>query len=323
MFIDKAQITIKAGNGGNGCCSFRREAFIPKGGPNGGDGGNGGNVVFVAAPGEQTLQDFLYTRRFTAENGIPGKSKDMHGRRGKDLKIKDTPDKEVVVAYGGKGGRGNTRFATSVNRAPREHEPGEKTEPIPVELELKMIADAGLVGFPNAGKSTLLSAISNAKPKVAPYPFTTRHPVVGVVEYPDFRTLLMADVPGLLDGAHRNVGLGHSFLRHIERTKILIYVLDMAGVDGRNPCDDLKTLKKELELYMKDLSRRASLIIANKMDLPESAENLKLLRKKVRGIPIVPISAATDRSFDTVRNAIRAALEKRIADESRHGGRKN
>ena len=342
MFVDKAQITIKAGNGGNGCCSFRREAFIPKGGPNGGDGGNGGNVVFVAAPGEQTLQDFLYTRRFAAENGVPGKGKDMHGRRGKDLKIKvppgtivrsietgevladiDTPDKEVVVAYGGKGGRGNTRFATSVNRAPREHEPGEKTEPIPVELELKMIADVGLVGFPNAGKSTLLSAISNAKPKVAPYPFTTRHPVVGVVEYPDFRTLLMADVPGLLDGAHRNVGLGHSFLRHIERTKILIYVLDMAGVDGRNPCDDLKTLKKELDLYMKDLSRRASLIVANKMDLPESAENLKLLRKKVRGIPIVPISAATDRSFDTVRNAIRAALEKRIADESRPGGLKN
>ncbi len=327
MFVDKAQITIKAGNGGNGCCSFRREAFIPKGGPNGGDGGNGGNVIFVAAPGEQTLQDFLYTRRFAAENGIPGKGKDMHGRRGKDLKIKvppgtivrnaetgeimadiDAVDKEVIVAYGGRGGRGNTRFATSVNRAPREHEPGEKTEPIPVELELKMIADVGLVGFPNAGKSTLLSAISNAKPKVAPYPFTTLHPVVGVVDYPDFKNLLVADVPGLLDGAHRNVGLGHSFLRHIERTKILVYVLDMAGVDGRNPCDDLKTLKKELELYMKNLSKRACLIIANKMDLPESEENLKQLRKKVRGIKIIPISAVADHSFDKVKDAIRSAL---------------
>ena len=225
----------------------------------------------------------------------------------------DSIEKEVTVARGGKGGRGNTRFASSVNRAPREHEPGEKTESLQVDLELKMIADVGLVGFPNAGKSTLLSAVSNAKPKVAPYPFTTLHPVVGMVHYPDFKNILLADVPGLLDGAHRNVGLGHSFLRHIERTKMLVYVLDMGGVDGRNPCDDLKTLKKELELYMKGLSRRACLVIANKMDLPESAENLKQLKKHVRGIKIIPISAATDVSFDTVKDALRDGLEKSSA----------
>ena len=317
MFIDKAEITIKAGNGGNGCCSFRREAFIPKGGPDGGDGGNGGNVVFVAAPGEQSLQDFIFNRRFAAQNGIPGKSKDMHGRNGANVLIKvppgtivrnletgeimadiDTPDKQVVVLYGGKGGRGNRRFATSVNRAPREHEPGEKTEPVAVELELKMIADIGLVGFPNAGKSTLLSCISNANPKIAPYPFTTRHPVIGQVEMPDFSTYLVADVPGLLDGAHRNVGLGHEFLRHIERTKMLLYVLDMAGVDGRNPVDDLKVLQNELELYLKGLSERAVFVIANKMDLPESADNLKELKKNLpKGLKVIPISAANDGSY--------------------------
>ena len=317
MFIDKAEITIKAGNGGNGCCSFRREAFIPKGGPDGGDGGNGGNVVFVAAPGEQSLQDFIFNRRFAAQNGIPGKSKDMHGRNGANVLIKvppgtivrnletgeimadiDTPDKQVVVLYGGKGGRGNRRFATSVNRAPRDHEPGEKTEPVAVELELKMIADIGLVGFPNAGKSTLLSCISNANPKIAPYPFTTRHPVIGQVEMPDFSTYLVADVPGLLDGAHRNVGLGHEFLRHIERTKMLLYVLEMAGVDGRNPVDDLKVLQNELELYLKGLSERAVFVIANKMDLPESADNLKELKKNLpKGLKVIPISAANDGSY--------------------------
>ena len=335
MFIDKAQITIKAGNGGNGCCSFRREAFIPKGGPDGGDGGNGGNVVFAAAPGEQSLQDFIFNHRFAAQNGQPGKGKDMHGRNGADVVIKvppgtlirnaetgeliadiDAPDKRVTVLYGGKGGRGNRKFATSVNRAPREHEPGEKTEPVEVELELKMLADIGLVGFPNAGKSTLLSCISNANPKIAPYPFTTRHPVIGLVKMPDFSTYLVADVPGLLDGASENVGLGHEFLRHIERTKMLLYVLDMAGVDGRNPADDLKVLKHELEMYQKGLSKRAVCIIANKMDLPESAENLKELKKKVRGLKIIPVSAATDGSFDDLTKYLyQALLERRRQEE--------
>ena len=334
MFIDKAQITINAGNGGNGCCSFRREAFIPKGGPDGGDGGNGGNVVFAAAPGEQSLQDFIFNHRFAAQNGQPGKGKDMHGRNGADVVIKvppgtlvrnaetgeliadiDAPDKRVTVLYGGKGGRGNRKFATSVNRAPREHEPGEKTEPLEVELELKMLADIGLVGFPNAGKSTLLSCISTANPKIAPYPFTTRHPVIGLVKMPDFSTFLVADVPGLLDGASENVGLGHEFLRHIERTKMLLYVLDMAGVDGRKPADDLKVLKHELEMYQKGLSKRAVCIIANKMDLPESAENLKELKKKVRGLKIIPVSAATDGSFDDLTEYLHQALLERRRQE--------
>ncbi|MBO7147309.1 MAG: GTPase ObgE [Lentisphaeria bacterium] len=337
MFVDKAQITIKAGDGGNGCCSFRREAFIPKGGPDGGDGATGGNVVFVAAPGEQSLQDFLFNRRFAAKNGGNGKGKDMHGRNGADVIIKvppgtiirrvdtdevladiDTIDKQVVVLRGGKGGRGNARFATSVNRAPREHEPGEKTEPVLVELELKLIADVGLVGFPNAGKSTLLSALSNAKPKIAPYPFTTRHPVIGTVEMPEFKSFLMADVPGLLDGAHRNVGLGHEFLRHIERTKILLYVLDMAGIDGRNPVDDLTVLQNELELYLKGLSSRAVYVIANKMDLEESQENLKVLKRKFgRKIKILPISAATDESFDKLKKTIWEALLEARENENK------
>ena len=337
MFVDKAQITIKAGDGGNGCCSFRREAFIPKGGPDGGDGATGGNVVFVAAPGEQSLQDFLFNRRFAAKNGGNGKGKDMHGRNGADVIIKvppgtiirrvdtdevladiDTIDKQVVVLRGGKGGRGNARFATSVNRAPREHEPGEKTEPVLVELELKLIADVGLVGFPNAGKSTLLSALSNAKPKIAPYPFTTRHPVIGTVEMPEFKSFLMADVPGLLDGAHRNVGLGHEFLRHIERTKILLYVLDMAGIDGRNPVDDLTVLQNELELYLKGLSSLAVYVIANKMDLEESQENLKVLKRKFgRKIKILPISAATDESFDKLKKTIWEALLEARENENK------
>lgn len=324
MFVDKANIIVKAGDGGNGCCSFRREAFIPKGGPSGGDGGPGGDVIVVADPGEQSLLDFIYNRFFPAEKGVDGKSKDMHGRRGRNLRIRvplgtivrdlatgetladiDEAGKEVVIAKGGKGGRGNARFATSVNRAPREHEPGEKVDQREVELELKLIADIGLVGFPNAGKSTLLGAVSNARPKVAPYPFTTLHPVVGVMEYTDFKRVTVADIPGLIDGAHRNAGLGHAFLRHIERTKALTCILDMAGVDGRKPLDDYHTLMRELELYMKGLSSRVAIILANKMDLPESAANLELLKAELPDMEILPMSAATDASFDALKNRLR------------------
>lgn len=334
MFVDRADITIKAGDGGDGCCSFRREAFVPKGGPNGGDGAPGGDIIFIGDPGEQSLLNFIYNRRFQAQDGGDGKGKDMHGRSGKPLYIKvppgtlvynretndlladiDEPYKEVVVAVGGRGGRGNARFASSVNRAPREHEPGEKTEPVEIRLELKMIADIGLVGYPNAGKSTFLSAVSNARPKVAPYPFTTLHPVIGVMEYPDFAKITVADIPGLIDGAHLNAGLGHYFLRHIERTKMLVYVLDMAGVDGRNPLDDLKVLQKELEEYMKGLSRRALVILANKMDLPEAAGNLEELQldEAAEGLEIIPLSAASDPDFSAVKERLRFLLEEKAS----------
>ena len=224
----------------------------------------------------------------------------------------DSAEKSVVVARGGRGGKGNARFATSTNRAPRERELGEKVESMRVELELKMIADIGLVGFPNAGKSTILAGISNANPKIAPYPFTTLHPVIGVVQYDDFSTLLVADVPGLIDGAHRNVGLGHTFLRHIERTKMLVYVLDAAGVDGRDPLEDLKTLKKELELYMEGLSSRAGIVVANKKDLPESAENIRNLKKHLpKGLKLITVSALTDPDLTELKTLIRTELEKR------------
>ena len=335
MFVDRAEITVKAGNGGNGCCSFRREAFVPKGGPNGGDGGDGGDVIFVASTGELTLSDFVFNRHFSAENGGDGRSKDMHGRRGQNLIIKvplgtiirnketgdvladiDEAGAEVVIAKGGHGGRGNARFATPSNRAPREHEPGEVTEPLELGLELKLIADVALVGYPNAGKSTLLSRISNAHPKVAAYPFTTLHPVIGVMEYPDFRKVTVADIPGLIDGAHLNRGLGHYFLRHIERTKLLIYLVDLGGVDGRDPNDDVRILKNELEAYMEGLSSRAKIVLANKTDLVENQDAIDdFILNAEDGLEVIPISAMNDASFDQVKQRIRELLDEIAAQQ--------
>ncbi|MDD3155075.1 MAG: GTPase ObgE [Victivallaceae bacterium] len=312
MFVDKATIRVSGGNGGNGCCSFRREKFVPRGGPDGGDGGSGGNVVLRADFGEQSLIDLMYNRHYAAPSGPQGKGKDQHGARAADIVVRipvgtvvtDTETGEVVAdmsqegqtfiaAHGGRGGRGNARFLSNHNRAPRIKEPGEPGEVKELFLELKTIADVGLVGYPNAGKSTLLRAISAARPKVAPYPFTTLHPVVGTVVFPDYARFTVADIPGLIDGAHRNVGLGHEFLKHIERTHILLYVLDMAGVDGRDPLEDLMHLRNELELYMKGLSKRPALIACNKMDMPEAAENLERLRTALASevIDLVPICA--------------------------------
>jgi len=312
MFADKADISVKAGDGGNGCISFHREKYVPRGGPDGGDGGSGGSVLLVASANEQTLNDLVYNRHYAAPNGPHGKGSDMHGGKAPDIRIKvpvgtvvtdgetgefiadmDAAGAEVIVAQGGKGGRGNARFATRTNKAPRERELGEEGESRRLHLELKTIADIGLVGYPNAGKSTLLRAISAARPKVAPYPFTTLHPVVGVAEFPDFFRMTVADIPGLIDGASNNVGLGHEFLKHIERTHLLCYVLDTAGTDGRTPWEDFRHLQKELELYMKGLSRRPAVIVANKMDAPNAEENLAKLREELSSVSleILPISA--------------------------------
>lgn len=310
MFVDKAEISVKGGDGGNGCCSFHREKFVPKGGPDGGDGGTGGDVIFKTTTGEQSLVDLLYSRHYSAENGKHGQGSNKHGHRGKNIEIAlppgtivvdtetgeqivdlDKPNMEYLIVAGGRGGKGNARFLSNSNRAPRQCDKGESGQGRYISLELKTIADIGLVGYPNAGKSTLLSDLSNAKPKTAPYPFTTLNPVVGVIEYDDLQRIKIADIPGLIEGAHDDVGLGHSFLKHIERTKMLAYVLDVAGVDGRNPWDDFESLQNELELYMKSLSKRKSIVIANKMDLPESEENLELFKTEYPNVPVFPISA--------------------------------
>ncbi len=329
MFADRVIISVKAGDGGNGCCSFHREKYVPKGGPDGGDGGNGGSVYLEAVANEQNLAALVYQTRYQAKNGPGGKGSNLHGRNAEDITVPvpagtvvtdadtgemladlDTLGSRVLVAQGGRGGRGNARFVSNFNRVPRQWEPGFPGEERRLQLELKTIADAGLVGFPNAGKSTLLSAISSARPKIAPYPFTTLHPMVGVVEYEDYGRVTVADIPGLIEGAHDNVGLGHAFLRHIERTKLLVYVLDTAGVDGRNPIDDLKQLRAELELYQEGLSKRPAIIVANKVDLPAAEENLELLKEELASeyIPVIPIAAGCGELAD-FKAQLRKAVE--------------
>ena len=326
MFVDKAKIHVKGGDGGNGCCSFRREKFVPRGGPDGGDGGLGGNIIIKTDPGEQSLVQFRFNQHYAAKHGVHGKGKTLHGKKSADVILKvpvgtivrdlngniladmDDVESEFIVAVGGKGGRGNPRFASSANRVPMECESGLPGEELDIEMELKTIADVGLVGFPNAGKSTLLSAVSDAHPKVAPYPFTTLHPIVGVVKYDDFARLTIADIPGLIDGAHDNVGLGHSFLRHIERTTVLVYVLDMAGTDGRDPWDDYTSLQEELELYMKGLSKRPSIIVANKMDVEVAKENLELLQHEYPNETIIPLSAVLEENTTELLQVLRSLI---------------
>ncbi len=331
MFVDKAKISVKAGDGGDGCCSFRREKFVPRGGPSGGDGGHGGSVILQTSPNEQSLIDLVFQRHYQAKSGENGRGKDQYGKKADNIVIpvpigtvvKDADTGEIIVdmdhgdmnfiiAAGGQGGRGNIHFSTSTNRAPRDCTPGQPGEERKIELELKTIADIGLVGYPNAGKSTLLRAVSQARPKVAPYPFTTLHPVVGMVEFPDYFKMSMADIPGLIEGAHDNIGLGHSFLKHIERTHVLVYVLDTAGVDGRNPWEDFEHLQNELELYMKGLSSRPAIIVANKTDLPESQENLAMLRESLSSscLEIVPVSAEKSDNISFLVSRLREMVEK-------------
>ena len=337
MFVDKVKLKIKGGNGGNGCASFRREKFVPKGGPNGGDGGKGGDVILKAVTGEQSLVSLYYKRHYTAGRGEHGQGSDKHGKTGKNVTlnvpvgtvVKDIESNEIicdlnkaektfVLAHGGLGGRGNKHFVSSVNRVPRICEEGREGEERHVELELKTIADIGLVGYPNAGKSTLLGALSAARPKAAAYPFTTLHPSVGIIEFEDFFRISIADIPGLIEGAHENVGLGHKFLKHIERTKTLLYVIDMAGYDGRNPYEDYLSLKEELELYQEGLSKRPSIIAANKMDLSESVDNLNEFKEKISDdIKIIKISASEEDNLEKLVALLRKTVEDYYEIEAR------
>jgi len=320
MFYDRAKVYVKGGDGGNGAVAFRREKYVPLGGPSGGDGGNGGNVVFVADEGLRTLVDFRYQRHYKAERGQHGQGKGMHGKNAADLVVRvpvgtvikdaDTGEfiadmtadgQRVVVAAGGRGGRGNARFAGAANKAPRLAEKGEPGEERWIEMELKLLADVGLVGFPNAGKSTLISRISAAKPKVADYPFTTLVPNLGVVRMPDGSSFVVADIPGLIEGAHQGAGLGHEFLRHIERTRVLIHVVDMAGPEGRDPLEDFRTVNRELKAYNPKLARRPQVAAANKMDLPDAEDNLKRFKAEFGDShEIFPISAVTGEGIDSL-----------------------
>ncbi|WP_026370767.1 GTPase ObgE [Kallotenue papyrolyticum] len=312
--IDKARIFVKAGDGGDGLATFRREKYVPRGGPDGGDGGRGGHVYLEVDPRLNTLLPFQYERRFEAERGQNGGRQRKTGRRGKDLVIRVPPGtvvrtvidgqtyevdlvrpgQRLLAARGGKGGLGNVHFATSTHQAPRIAELGQPGEERELELELKLVADVGLVGFPNAGKSTLLAAISAARPKIGAYPFTTLVPNLGVVEVGD-QTFVVADIPGLIEGAHAGVGLGHEFLRHVERTRLLIHVIDAAGTEGRDPLDDFHQINQELRLYRPELAERRQVIALNKIDLPEGRANAERLR---HALPVPPsdifaISAAT------------------------------
>lgn len=330
MFRDGARIFVKAGDGGNGVVSFRREKYVAMGGPDGGDGGDGGNVILQVEPGLRTLIDFRYKTRYRAESGQHGRGANRHGKRGDDLIVKvppgtavkdeesgeyiadlTEPEEQVIVAYGGRGGRGNARFKTPTRQAPRFAEKGEEGEERWLLLELRVIADVGLVGYPNAGKSTLLSRISAARPKVASYPFTTLAPNLGVVYVGEGQSYVVADIPGLIEGAHEGVGLGHDFLRHVERTRALIHVVDASGLEGRDPVDDFHTINEELRLYQPALLERPQLVAANKMDLAEARDNLPRLKEAVEaaGYRLFPISAAAGEGVDALMYAAWELLE--------------
>ena len=331
MFVDEAVIHVKAGDGGNGCVSFRREKYVPKGGPDGGDGGNGGSVVFVADPNKNTLLDFAGKHHWRAERGEAGMGKKMYGQSADDLVIPvppgtlvydtdkdvlltdlDEPGMRVVIAKGGKGGRGNWHFKSPTNQTPRYAEPGTEGEERNLRLELKLIADVGLVGMPNAGKSTLLATVSAARPKIADYPFTTLEPQLGIVELSGFRRIVMADIPGLIEGAQHGAGLGHAFLRHIERTKIIVHLLDMFPLDGSDPVENYRKIRRELVAFSPQLAAKREIIAANKTDLAldEDAEAaVEKLRRALPGKEILAISGATRRGIEPLLEQIWAVLQ--------------
>ncbi len=328
MFVDKVEISIKAGNGGNGAVSFHREKYVNAGGPDGGDGGKGSDIVFVADDNLSTLIDFRYKKKYIAPDGEPGGAKRCSGKsmeptvirvpRGTIVKDAHTgrimadisDDEPVVVARGGKGGKGNVHFATPTRQIPRFAKPGFPGEQFDVVLELKLLADVGLVGFPNVGKSTLISVVSAAKPKIANYHFTTLTPVLGVVKRGE-KSFVMADIPGLIEGASEGVGLGHAFLRHVERCRLIVHVLDVSGIEGRDPIDDFQKINKELANFSEELAQSPQIVAANKCDMA-SEEQIAALREYItgQGLKFFPISAATTQGTDALMDCVAAELEK-------------
>ncbi|WP_188453518.1 GTPase ObgE [Virgibacillus oceani] len=341
MFVDQVSVYVKAGDGGNGLVAYRREKYVPKGGPAGGDGGDGGNVVFEVDEGLNTLMDFRYNRHFKAKRGENGMSKNQHGKNAFPLIVPVPPGttvvdadtnaviadltyhkQQAVIAHGGRGGRGNSRFATPRNPAPDFAENGEPGQERNIKVELKLIADVGLVGFPSVGKSTFISVVSAAKPKIADYHFTTLSPNLGVVDTNDHRSFVMADLPGLIEGAHAGVGLGHQFLRHVERTRVIVHVIDMAGTEGRDPYNDFIKINQEIKEYDEKLMNRPQIIAANKMDMPGAEENLQIFKRKLtEDFPVFPISALTKEGLRDILFEIADTLETipktaPIADDS-------
>jgi GTPase len=347
MFVDEVDIHVAAGHGGRGCLAFRREKFVPRGGPSGGDGGHGGSVYIVASPHTNTLINYRFHPEFSAERGGHGEGSNRTGHAGKNLEL-DVPigtlvyektgdpdepyrlladlaevDQRVLVARGGRGGLGNARFASATNRAPRKVQPGEEGEIKDLRLELKLLADVGLVGFPNAGKSTLISRVSAARPKIADYPFTTLTPNLGVVRLSDDRSFVVADVPGLIEGAHRGLGLGHQFLRHLERTKVLVHIVDVSGASGRDPVSDLDTVRRELELFQPALAAKPQLVAANKMDAVDDPGRVEALGRRAAELklPLFRISGATGAGLPELLEAMWHRLAAAHLSESARGPR--
>jgi GTPase len=325
QFLDEARILVKAGDGGNGCLAFRREKYVPKGGPSGGDGGHGGDVVMIATEQQNTLLQFSYNPEHKADRGRHGEGSNCTGADGQDLEVMvpvgtvvfdeatgerlfdfTEAGQRFVVARGGKGGKGNARFATSTHQAPTEHYPGDPGEEKRLRLELKLLADVGLVGFPNAGKSTLISRISAARPKIADYPFTTLTPNLGVVQLPSFKSFVVADIPGLIEGAHLGHGLGIQFLRHIERTRLLVHLVDVSEMSGRDPVEDFNTVMEELANFSDDLAHKPMIVAATKMDAAQDPDRVAALRDLAmeRGLPFFEISSVTGQGIDALKFAM-------------------
>lgn len=332
MFVDRVEIEVVAGNGGNGVVSFRREKYVPRGGPDGGDGGDGGSVILRAQPGVDSLAALAHRKHWRAGHGQPGGSSDCHGRSAEDfvllvppgtvvidsdskLVLKDLvePGEQVVAAMGGKGGKGNAAFKTATNRAPRESTPGGEGQRRHVVLELKVIADVGLIGKPNAGKSTLLSRLSRARPEIADYPFTTKYPNLGIVEITLDRSFVLADLPGLIEGAHAGIGLGHEFLRHIERAGILVHLVEPTPIDGSDPVENYQVIRRELELYSTDLGQRPEIAVVTKGELPEAGE----VREKLAAMlarEVLAVSAVTGQGLDQLLWTIARKLDERKSE---------